>query len=155
MAFPTAHSVDWSRRWVTGNLCSSWEDSWMPPRLHSIKFCQGKASFVPNIEQSTMQKQSLRYRLHFLFYFQSLNDSCSTKSFLGSHPHPGFTPTRFPWLDLYYIPFHVELSVLIHASITSDRVEIHWGRRPHIFPLPPPAYACPVPLFIFLHLLAF
>lgn len=92
MAFLTAYSVGWSQQWVTGDLRSSWEDSRMQPRLYSTKFCWEKASFVPNTEQGTMQKQSLRYHLHFLFYFQSLNESYSTKSFLGSYSHPWFTP---------------------------------------------------------------
>lgn len=103
---------------------------------------------MPNTEQSTMQKQSLRYHLHFLFYFQSLNESYSTV-FLRFLLSPLVHLTRFPWLDLYYIPLHIELSAFIHASVASDRVEIHWGRRPHIFPLASSGICLPGPPLCF------
>lgn len=80
-------------------------------------------------------------------FYSTVNDSCPAWPFLCSHrPHPALPP-----LDLYYIPFHVELLVLVHASVSSETLRIPWGLGPHRFPFPPPAHACLLPASVLPH----
>lgn len=111
------------------------------------KICWGKAHFVSHIEQGTL---SLRYWLHFLFYFQGLASQLPYTVFLMFSP-----PPQFPWLDLSYIPFHIESLVFVHTSIHSDRLGIPREPRPHNFPLPPLAHACAVPASALLFLIPY